>query len=103
MSAAERYDRARTPRPISALSRAELCGRIHASREALDLLWSQSDRDGGEPSTAIGPLKVELLRLEQQLRNHDAAQRGAAVSQAAREIALAPFAVRLALAGRGEG
>jgi hypothetical protein len=88
------------PRPLSALSRAQLCGRIHVNREALDLLWGQSERDGCEPSSAIGSLKVELIRLEQQLRDQDAAERGAGVSDAAREIALAPFAVRLALAGR---
>jgi hypothetical protein len=40
-----------------------------------------------------------VLDLEQRLRDHDAAASGQAVSDLARQIALAPLAVRLAMVG----
>jgi hypothetical protein len=75
------------------MTRPQLCARITSLRQALDILWTQTETDGEMPYRTIGTGKVELIQLEQQLRDHDAAERGAAVSQAAREIALAPWQV----------
>lgn len=61
------------PRPLAALTRAQLAARIHTIRECLTALWEQSDRDGVEPFRAIGALKVELITLEGQLRTMDRA------------------------------
>jgi hypothetical protein len=94
MSAADRYANAPTPRPLSALSRPELAARIQQLRQALDLLWSQSKRDGGPAYGCIGQMKISLLELERDLFKRDrAAQRGEPL----------PLPVALALAGRGEG
>jgi hypothetical protein len=53
------------------MSRAQLCGRIHAARLSLDLLQSQAQADGDAPFRAYGTLKVELIRLEAELRTMD--------------------------------
>jgi hypothetical protein len=50
---------------------------VHQLREALGLLWSQSETDGCEPCACIGRMKVELINLEERLREIDgAAERG---------------------------
>jgi hypothetical protein len=85
------------------MTRPQLCARIASLRQALDILWSQTETDGGMPYRTIGTGKVELIQLEQQLRDLDAAQRGAAVSQVARDLLLAPWEVQIAAAGRKEG
>jgi hypothetical protein len=59
------------PKPISGLSRAQVAGRITVLRAALDLLWGQSDLDGGEPIPCIGKMKVALIELEGQLHAID--------------------------------
>ena len=59
------------PKPVSALSRAQLAGRIAALRGALDDLWGQSDLDGGEAFGCIGRMKIHLLELEAQLHQRD--------------------------------
>jgi hypothetical protein len=61
------------PRPVAALSRVEIAGRIHALRSALDTLWCQSEADGGEPFAIIGRAKAELIDLEARLREMDRA------------------------------
>jgi hypothetical protein len=62
----------------------------------LDLLWTQTETDGGMPYRTIGTAKVELIQLEQQLRDHDSAESGKAVSDIARDLLVAPLAVQLA-------
>jgi hypothetical protein len=93
----------REPKPVGQLSRTQIAARIHVLRQVLDLLWSQSETDGGMPYRTIGTGKVELIQLEQQLRDLDAAQRDAAVSQVARDLLVAPWEVQIAAAGRKEG
>ncbi len=92
MSARERFARTGHPRPISALSRPELAGRVQALRNALDTLWSQSDLDRGPAFNGIGQLKIELLALEALLRDRD---RQAALGEPL------PLLVSLALVGTG--
>ncbi len=41
---------------------------MHQLRQALDLLWGQSETDGCEPFACIGRMKVELINLEEGLR-----------------------------------
>jgi hypothetical protein len=65
-------------------------------------LWSQSEHDGAKPYTCVGSAKVELIRLERQIHDHDAAQHGTDMSDFARELLIAPLPVLMALAGRGE-
>ncbi len=91
MSACERYARTAQPRPIAALTRPELAGRVQALRNALDTLWAQSDLDRGPAFNGIGQLKIELSALEALLRDHD---RQAPLSEPL------PVAGALALAGR---
>ena len=51
---------------------------MHQLRQALDLLWGQSEADGCEPFACIGRMKVELINLEEGLRELGrAAERGA--------------------------
>lgn len=65
------------PKPLSRISRPQLAGRIAVLRQALDLLWSQSESDGCQPFSCIGRCKVELIDLEERLREIDrAAERG---------------------------
>jgi hypothetical protein len=85
------------------LERPVLCGRIHALRRALDELKAQAEVDGQGAIPGYGSLKVTLITYENALQDHDAAERGQAVSRLARDIALAPLAVQLALVGRREG
>jgi len=71
-------------------TRSNLCGRIHALRSALGLLWSQTETDGAMPYRTISTAKVELIQPEQQLRDLDAAERGQPMSDFARDLLLAP-------------
>jgi hypothetical protein len=61
----------RKPKPLSRLTRPQLAARVHQLREALGLLWSQSETDGYEPFACIGRMKVELINLEERLREID--------------------------------
>jgi hypothetical protein len=61
----------REPNPLSRISRPQLAARIQQLRQALDLLWSQSDLDGCEPFDCIGRMKVCLIDLEERLREMD--------------------------------
>ena len=55
------------------MTRPQLAGRITALRAVLDILWCQTEADGHPPFAAIGAGKVELIRLEQALRDMDLA------------------------------
>jgi hypothetical protein len=95
------------PKPLAQLERPALAARIHQLREALELLWTQSDLDGGEPYACIGQMKVCLIALEGELFKRDRAagrpfaaavtvpvaesrlrQAGADLSEVIREIAI---------------
>ena len=52
--------------------------RIRVLRAVLDLLWNQTQADGGEPSRTIGRAKVELIHLERELYALTRRQREAA-------------------------
>jgi hypothetical protein len=65
------------PKPLSLISRPQLAARVHQLRQALDLLWSQSETDGCEPFSCVGRCKIELIDLEERLREMDRqAERG---------------------------
>jgi len=68
-----------------------LAARIDTLRDALTLLWSQSDYDRGEPFRCIGRMKVHLIELETELRERDREELGIPY----------PLAVALALAVQG--
>jgi hypothetical protein len=44
-----------------------LRARVAALRAALDLLWTQTRKDRGEPFHSIGRGKVELISMEMEL------------------------------------
>jgi hypothetical protein len=72
MSAAERYfTPGPAPKRLDQLSRQQLTARIQTLRQVLDLLWGQSDLDGGFPYRTIGRAKIELIELETDLREID--------------------------------
>lgn len=54
------------------LTRPQLAARIHTLRAALNVLGDQADRDGHGRFFAEGPMKVELGRMEADLRQIDA-------------------------------
>jgi hypothetical protein len=56
--------------------RAFLKGRIDTMRAALDLLWTQVEKDHGHPFYTIGRGKRELIDLEAELRGFDRLARG---------------------------
>jgi hypothetical protein len=91
------------PKPMSQLTRPQLAARVHQLRQALDLLWSQSEADGGMPYRTIGTAKVELIGLEQKLRELDTRERGERLSTFARDLLTAPLEVQLAAVGRRQG
>jgi hypothetical protein len=73
MSASRYIAPANQPKPVSDLSRAQLCARVTILRSVLDTLWEQTVVDGAEPFDTIGRAKVELIRLENDLRERDRA------------------------------
>jgi hypothetical protein len=78
------------------MTRVQLCGRITALRRALDELKAQAEADGQGCIPGYGALKVSLLTYRNALQDHDAAQRGQAVSDLARDLLVAPLTVQLA-------
>ena len=80
-----------TPKPLSALSRAQIAARIAVVREALDMMVTQTQMDGGVMIECVGAAKVSLFHLERQLAERD--------KQSERGKPL-PHEVALALAGR---
>jgi hypothetical protein len=82
------------PKPLSRISRPQLAARVHQLRQALNLLWSQSEADGCEPYAIVGRAKAELIDLEERLREFD--------RQAARGEPL-PLPVAFAIAMRRVG
>ena len=71
MSAADRYEAAREPKPMASLTRPQVAARIHVLRGALDALWVQSETDGCEPFDCIGSMKRATYWLEERLREMD--------------------------------
>ncbi|MDQ3209165.1 MAG: hypothetical protein M3Q37_11255, partial [Gemmatimonadota bacterium] len=71
MSACERYARTGQPRPIAALTRPELAGRVQTLRDVIDALFAQSGLDRGPAFNGVGQLKLELYALEALLRDRD--------------------------------
>lgn len=78
-----------------------LAARISTLRSVLDTLWEVTAHTGGEPFATIGRAKVELIQLEQELRDRDAAERGQVVSDFARDILTAPLEVQFAAVQAG--
>lgn len=60
------------------MTRPELCARITALRQVLDLLWDVTAMTGRTPFTTIGTAKVELCGLLNQLWTMDRAEMFAA-------------------------
>lgn len=60
-------------RPLALLTREMIAARIASLRDALDTLADQSDRDGAGAYHCLGAMKVELFRLESDIRKMDRA------------------------------
>lgn len=61
----------RNPKPLEALTRTELAGRIEALRDVLDTLDRQRQIDGGPQFECVGRVKVVLIHYEARLREMD--------------------------------
>jgi hypothetical protein len=59
------------PKPVSQLTRPQICGRIAALRGAIDALFGCSDLDGGEAIDCLGSMKKSLYWHEERLREMD--------------------------------
>src|SRR5688572_19491518 len=59
--------------PLERLTRPQLCARIAALRQALDLLAMQAELDGGAVYPCQGAMRVHLIHLENALRARDRA------------------------------
>jgi hypothetical protein len=79
------------PKQLSSLSRAQVAARIAVVREAIDMMVTQTQMDGGVMIECVGAAKVSLFHLERDLAERDRkSERGEPL----------PHAVALALAGR---
>lgn len=61
-----------TPAYLLTVSRPQLCGRVHALREALEILRVQSLIDRKGACQSVAAIKNELAMCEQRLRDVDA-------------------------------
>lgn len=62
------------PLPLGVPTRAITAARIRVLRSAMDGIMEQSDYDRCGAFACLGPMKVELIALEAQLRQMDKAE-----------------------------